>query len=63
MLQVYRRSTARSRLDLLEVWVEMRLALQDPLDNLLGHVVSVLLNGRVELDELVFGGGVDGGLG
>ena len=51
------------RLDLLQIRMQLRLAFHDPLHDLLDHLLPILCHGRIELGELLFGGGVDGRLG
>lgn len=50
------------RLDLLQVLVQLWLALDDPLDNLLHCVCSVSFKCRLDRLELLLGRGVDRGL-
>ena len=45
--------------NLLQIWMQVRLALDHPLHDLLDHIFPVLLDGVIELGKLPFGRVVD----
>jgi hypothetical protein len=56
-------ASSQLSLDLGQVLMQLGLALDHPLYNLLDHVCLVLGDGGVELFELLFRGAINGGLG